>query len=107
MVDKSFTKMEWKKPHPSNPQIILYTDASITGWGAAHNDCMIHGKWSQEEQQLHINHLELKAIFFTLQAFRDISHQIVLIRTAAYINHQGRITSKNLSMIAEDLWKIY
>src|ERR1051325_9985310 len=60
---------------------------------------------------LHINQLELKAIFFTLLAFKQVSSQPVLIKTdnttcVAYINHQGGTMSANLSRIAEDLWKL-
>src|SRR5689334_15587053 len=50
---------------PENLTNILYTDASNTGWGASlENGPTIHGHWTYQEQLLHINQLEIKAIYF-------------------------------------------
>jgi hypothetical protein len=53
----------------------------------------------------------MKAIYFALQSFKDISNQSILIKTdnttcVAYINHQGGITSPTLSRIAKQLWRL-
>ena len=44
----------------SSPDVVVYTDASQTGWGAhidiGNNTC---GGWSKSESLTHINYLEL------------------------------------------------
>ena len=47
----------------------IYTDASLVGWGASYNNKSTGGAWLPDEKQLHINILELKAIFFALRTF--------------------------------------
>ena len=49
----------------------IFTDASTVGWGGCLNHQSTGGSWSLAESSLHINALELKAILFTLQAFRQ------------------------------------
>ena len=43
--------------HPSI-DIVLYSDASTTGWGAALGEQSTGGHWSPAEAELHINALE-------------------------------------------------
>ncbi|KAK3082557.1 hypothetical protein FSP39_012543 [Pinctada imbricata] len=43
------------------PEMVIETDASKQGWGAYYNNTTIGGLWSIEEQQKHINALELMA----------------------------------------------
>ena len=52
-----------------SPNVYLYTDASLKGWVAAiEKGEHTHGRWNYEESRLHINLLELKAIYFALLA---------------------------------------
>ena len=52
-------------------------------------------QWSQEEASLHINLLEIKALFLALQAFKDLvtDHRVTSIcdnsTVVAYVNKQG------------------
>ena len=55
-------------PRPS-PSILLTTDASELGWGAHLGDQTAAGTLSEQKRLLHINHLELLAVFKALQAF--------------------------------------
>lgn len=74
----------------------IYTDASLTGWGAVylhHNvNKSTHSWWSNTEQELHKNILELKAVFMALQSFTSNVHsKNILLRidnstAIAYIN---------------------
>lgn len=50
------------------PNLIIYTDSSKTGWGAVNktHNVKTEGFWSQEERNKHINVLELKAALFAL-----------------------------------------
>ena len=63
--------------HPPDHKTFLYTDASHYGWGA-HLELMslsFHGRWLEDQSQLHINMLEIMAIRFTLiKALKYIRH---------------------------------
>ncbi|XP_048250608.1 uncharacterized protein LOC125378710 [Haliotis rufescens] len=80
----------------------LYTDASGEGWGAHMDDATIQGKWSSQEKELHINCLEMRAIYLALTAWLDrLHHSSVKIATdhstvVAYIQHQGGTRSQPL-----------
>ena len=50
----------------SGTQPVLFTDASLKGWGASWNDNQISGLWSAPESLRHINWLELEAIRLAL-----------------------------------------
>ena len=52
---------------PSDPSLIIYSDASKLGWGAILKDQEASGLWSPQEAELHINSLELLAIWRALQ----------------------------------------
>jgi hypothetical protein len=55
--------------HPSQTVLVVYTDASMEGWGVHSKHHSAHGLWSKQEQNLHVNVLELKAVFLALKAF--------------------------------------
>ena len=77
------------------PDLHLYSDASSSGWGAHHLDQNVSGVWSDQEKLLHINLLEMKALFLGLQAFQeDVSGYHVTAMcdnstVVAYVNKQG------------------
>ena len=48
---------------------VTYTDAPLEGWGASYANTPTGGAWLSDEKRLHINVLELKAIFLSLKAF--------------------------------------
>ena len=48
---------------PTKHALQIFTDASKEGWGAHLNERTARGTWSVPESKLHINHLELKAVF--------------------------------------------
>ena len=51
-----------------NPDFIHTTDASNVGWGAVCGNSSTGGLWSIEEQNNHINYLELKAVLLGLRS---------------------------------------
>ena len=53
------------------PDLHLYSDASSSGWGAHLLDQNVSVVWSDQEKLLHINLLEMKALFLGLQAFQE------------------------------------
>jgi hypothetical protein len=54
---------------PAIPDMVIYTDASLVGWGAVSNQIQIGGAWTEAERSLHINCLELLAAWYAIQAF--------------------------------------
>ena len=58
--------------HPVKYALQIFTDASKEGWGAHLNEHTARGTWSFPESKLHINYLELKAVFLALKEFQDL-----------------------------------
>ena len=56
----------------ASPDLFLYTDASLGGWGASLLQDSISDIWSPLEKTLHINLLELRAIRLGLLHFTEI-----------------------------------
>ena len=81
--------------HPIKHARQIFTDASIEGWGAHLDEHTARGTWSLPGSKLHINYLELKAVFLALKEFQDLcSNKIVLVATdnttvVSYINKEG------------------
>ena len=77
------------------PELLLFTDASLEGWGAHVLDLQASGKWSPQESALHINLLEMKAVLMALHAFQDrlIGQSVGLMSdnttVVAYVNKRG------------------
>jgi hypothetical protein len=90
----------------SIPDLIIYSDASLSGWGAALNGASASGPWTSEDKSRHINELELLAALWALKSFTagasNIAIQLMLDnRTAvAYVNKSGGTRSRNLCSIA-------
>ena len=80
--------------HPVKHALQLFTDASKEGWGAHLNEHTARRDWSLPESKLHINLLELKAIFLALKRFQKLcQNNVVLIARQHYsgdICKQGR-----------------
>ena len=55
--------------HPIKHALQIFTEASKEGWGAHLNEFTARGTWSLPESKLHINYLELKAVFLALKEF--------------------------------------
>ena len=77
----------------------ITTDAGRIGWGTHGNRLHFHALWSPSEKLLHVNHLELLAIFKAPHAFELLvtgtAVQITTDNTMAlfYLNKQGRTHS--------------
>ena len=91
--------------------IKITTDASLKGWGAHCAGTSTQGLWTQEERNLHINALEMKAVSFAVKAFTKNKSQVsVHLRvdnttTVAYINKMGGTKSLDLIQISKELWE--
>ena len=117
----AITDLEWwiscdlhLRPSPLSsfsPSHIMETDASLKGWGAfSHYNLFTQGKWSKKESKLHINYLELLAIFLAIKSLFPGSSPISLLircdNTPAvnYINHMGGTKSKYLCSLSLEIW---
>ena len=95
--------------HPVKHALQIFTDASKEGWGTHLNEHMARGSWLLPESKLHINYLELKAVFLALKEFQNLcSDKIVLVATdnttvVSYINKEGGMRSGPLCAL---LWRI-
>ena len=89
------------------PQVIIHTDASLTGWGAFYDDTTLSGVWSPQEARSHINVLEMRAIENLLlckgASFqnRSICLKIDNKSVVCYINKQGGTRSPSLMSVTE------
>ena len=97
----------------SNPDYTIYTDASKEGWGWARRDKGQQGggRWGSEEAELHINVLELKAVYLSLRSLckEDSSVHIQIMSdnstTVACINKQGSIKSAPCDRMTRYIWQ--
>ena len=95
--------------HPVKHALQIFADASKEGWGAHLNEHTARGTWCLPESKLHINYLELEAVFLVLKEFEDLcSGKIILVATnnttlVSYINKEGGMSSGPLCAL---LWRI-
>lgn len=91
--------------------ITIFTDASLTGWGACCGHNRTHGFWSEPQRRLHINNLELLAIFHGIQCYaKSLKNLNVLIRcdnttAVSYINRMGSIQFPGLCSLSKQIWQ--
>ena len=92
-------------------QLEIFSDASLSGWGACCNGERSHGWWNAEDQEEYINLLELKAAFNGLRCFVSNyrSCQILLrvdnTTAISYINRMGGIQYPKLNNLARLIWQ--
>ena len=91
-----------------SPQLNLWS----VGWGAHLGDQASSDRWSPVELQRSINHRELLAIFYALQHFLPLVHNVAVAVYAdnttalAYLRHQGGTRSVTLNQTAQDLLRL-
>lgn len=92
-----------------SPDLIIFCDASLSGWGASCDRAQARGPWTTFEANWHINELELKASLLALQSFTiNASNQSVLLMldnstAVAYINKRGGTRSTRMNSIMIDI----
>ena len=95
--------------HPQEHNTLIFTNASNQGWGAHFQNMTVSGNWTDQEKLLHINVLELKAVFLALKSFQNrILDKSVLIATdnatvVSYLNKQGGTHSWDMCLL---VWHI-
>ena len=87
---------------PDEPDMVIYSDASLKAWGACCDDVMTRGPWTWADKSKHINELELLGAFYALQVFTEhlfhISVHLYLDNSTSvsYINKCGGTRSWGL-----------
>ena len=93
------------------PQHIITTDASLSGWGAEYQGISTGGMWTDSEAKNHINYLEMLAIHLGLLTFAknmNSTHiRIMCDNTSAVniINHMGTSHSDSCNSMAKTIWE--
>ncbi|XP_011859982.1 PREDICTED: uncharacterized protein LOC105557372 [Vollenhovia emeryi] len=89
----------------------IFTDASLSGWGAACGQNYTRGWWGENERNNHINILELKAAYYSLKCFAaDLNDCEILLRidnttAIACINRLGSVQYPHLNEKARKIWR--
>ena len=92
------------------PNVVIESDASLRGWGAASDEITTGGPWSPQEKQYHINCLEILAASLAVKTFvknkSDLTILVMIDNTTAvsYINHLGGPVSPLATEITKQLW---
>ena len=93
------------------PLLEIFSDASLTGWGAVCQGKKANGFWTEAEQNDNINYLELKAAYFGLKCFaEEVKCCNILLRidnstAICYINRMGGTQFPHLNEISRKIWK--
>ena len=86
----------------NRPSTTVTTDASLSGWGATRNNYTVAGLWTPSERLLHINALEMEAVFRAISHWQDDlrRHRVTVFSdnstTVSYINREGGTRSRPL-----------
>lgn len=95
-----------KRCCPKDPDLLICSDASLSGWGACCDDVNTRGPWTSSESDYHINQLELLAAFYALRSFADHARNIAIrvcldnATAVSYINKCGGTKSRSLTILA-------
>ena len=92
-----------------NPNKVITTDSSKTGWGAFIDNDKTQGLWTEQESKQHINVLELKAVLLGIQSLcKDVNNihlQVQMDNTTGitYINNMGGTKSSLCNAITREI----
>ena len=111
-VSGSASRREAFIPPPPPPHsLVLTTDASQSGWDATLPPHRVSSSWSKEESLVHINSLELRAVFLALKSLEvHVTGQSLLFHSdnttvVSFINFQGGTHSPSLCLLTIEFWE--
>ena len=99
----------WSPISRGNPKLEMTSDASKIGWGAVF-ESSTGGHFTEDEKELHINILELKAVEFGLQSLcLDTQNTHILLKidntsAVSAINKMGSTRSIQMDDIVHSIW---
>lgn len=88
------------------PDLVIFSDVSLSGWGAVMNGSTARGPWATEDRSRHKNELELLAAYFGLTSFANNARRISIrlamdnITAVNYVNKSGGTKSDKLNEIS-------
>ena len=94
---------------PRGPEVTIFTDASLKGWGAILDYKTARGVWPSGEN-LHINVRETETIWLAIQHFSQylVGRHILIMTDSmtakAYINRQGGMKSERCRELTRHIW---
>ena len=94
-----------------DPDIIMTTDASLSGWGACLDGMTTGGRWNPDEATHDINYLEMLAVLFALHSFsgkvsaKHIKLMVDNNTAVATINQMGTCHSNLNNKLVEQIWE--
>lgn len=96
--------------HVKKVDLVITTDASLQGWGAHSEGMATGGRWLPEEKDVHINVLELQAVFLGLTSLvhsTDVHIQVFTdnMTTLSYINKMGGSRSQACDVASRKIWR--
>jgi len=101
----------FKTLHHKEPNMVIKTDSSKTGWGGIIEDTTkkTGGHWSYCEQQNHINYLELKAAYLTLKSFLSTQtdlHVKLLMDNSVAVSYLSKFGGRKeqLNDLTRQIW---
>ena len=89
------------------PDLVLYTDASDSGWGVSLGSDHLSGWWSRDVSLYSINHRELLSVFLAIRGFLPLLQgQTVSLFTdntvsLSYLRKEGGTRSSTLNEVAQ------
>ena len=95
----------------SQSQVLIQTDASRKRWGAVCQRISTVEQWPKEEQLLHINVLELKAVKLALLTFNKqtslkvVHFQIGNTTAIHYLVEMGKTGNQILLKLSKEIWQ--
>ena len=87
--------------------IVIYTEASLEGWGASMSNVSTGGAWLPDEKLMHINVLELKAILLALKSFVKTSHKHIKIMSDTAIHCINKMGTSHSMECHHEVLKIW
>lgn len=93
----------------ADPDLIIFSDASLRGWGATSDGIIAFGPWSNDLAGEYINYLELLAAFNAIQSFTPASLGLRIkicmdnATAVVYLNKSGGARSWKRCRLAQEI----
>ena len=106
---KNLSSCNGKPLRQNDPDLIIYSDASLSGWGGCCNGVTARGPWTSTDRLKHINELELTAAFHCIRSFASCAAGMSILlqldnaSAVAYINKRGGSRSDKLNRVALEI----
>ncbi|KZS15145.1 Uncharacterized protein APZ42_019368 [Daphnia magna] len=87
----------------NDPDLVIFSDASLSGWGGCCNEVKTKGPWSGMDRLRHINELELIAAFHCPKVFTSHSAELTVLMQ---YDREGRSNCRKVYQISPSFCKL-